>query len=574
MKKMITVCLCLLLVAAMAATVYAAGTSFSVSASQKTLYRGDTVTLTVSASSGTPATNYGLKLVYDSSALELVGGNCSVPGALVNSFNNGFAFLFQEPTAYSGTVGTVTLKVKSNAPVGDYSVSGTASVKNGNEVLPASGCSVTLTVTCDHTYGAWTESGTGHQKVCSACGDVQTGTHAWDNGSPIKEADCKEGGQIRYTCTDCGANKTEDTPKTNEHTYGAWTESGTGHQKVCSVCGDVKTGSHAWDNGSPIKEANCKEGGQTRYTCTDCGANKTEDVPKTDVHKFSAWKKISDTEHKRTCSVCQKEETAAHSWNSGVVTQKPTCKKEGEKTFTCTGCGLTRTEKLDILTTHTYDHGCDTDCNVCGVTRTTTHKYSTAWSKDKTGHWHACTECKDKKDMASHTPGPEATETAAQTCTVCGYIIKAALGHTHSYAETWTADEEGHWYACSGCEEKGSFQAHDFENACDTDCSICAYTRKTSHSFGEEWQKDGENHWYVCSGCGEKAEVAAHVPGAEATATTAQVCTACGYELVPALGGEELPEAEEDSFPWWIVIVAAVVAIGGAAAFVILRKKK
>jgi len=507
MKKMITVCLCLLLVAAMAATVYAAGTSFSVSASQKTLYRGDTVTLTVSASSGTPATNYGLKLVYDSSALELVGGNCSVPGALVNSFNNGFAFLFQEPTAYSGTVGTVTLKVKSNAPVGDYSVSGTASVKNGNEVLPASGCSVTLTVTCDHTYGAWTEAGTGHQKVCSACGDVQTGTHAWDNGSPIKEA-------------------------------------------------------------------NCKEGGQTRYTCTDCGANKTEDVPKTDVHKFSAWKKISDTEHKRTCSVCQKEETAAHSWNSGVVTQKPTCKKEGEKTFTCTGCGLTRTEKLDILTTHTYDHGCDTDCNVCGVTRTTTHKYSTAWSKDKSGHWHACTECKDKKDMASHTPGPEATETAAQTCTVCGYIIKAALGHTHSYAETWTADEEGHWYACSGCEEKGSFQAHDFENACDTDCSICAYTRKTSHSFGEEWQKDGENHWYVCSGCGEKAEVAAHVPGAEATATTAQVCTACGYELTPALGGEELPETEEDSFPWWIVIVAVVVAIGGAAAFVILRKKK
>lgn len=39
--------------------------------------------------------------------------------------------------------------------------------------------------------------------------------------------------------------------------------------------------------------------------------------------------------------------------------------------------------------------------------------------------------CHTKKDEAAHIPGAEATETTAQTCTVCGYVIKAPLGHTH-----------------------------------------------------------------------------------------------------------------------------------------------
>ncbi len=358
-----------------------------------------------------------------------------------------------------------------------------------------------------------------------------------------------------------------------KHSYGNFTVIGDWHQQTCSICGNVKKDTHNWSS-ETIKQATCKESGQRKYTCNSCGATKTEDTGKTIDHKYGNWTKISDTKHNRVCSVCQKEETASHSWSSGVVTKEATCKEEGEKKFTCTVCSTTRTQKIYPLTTHTYDHGCDTDCNVCGKTRTISHKYSSSWSKDKTSHWYTCSECKDKKDLAQHTPGAEATETTAQTCTVCGYIIKAALNHTHSYADTWTADEKGHWYACSGCEELGSYADHDFENACDTNCSVCGYTRQTSHSYGEDWSTDEVNHWHICSGCDLKAEEAAHIPGPEATDDTAQLCTVCGYELAPALGGGAADQPTEGGFPWWIVIVVVVIAAGGTAAFVIIKKKR
>ncbi len=246
-----------------------------------------------------------------------------------------------------------------------------------------------------------------------------------------------------------------------------------------------------------------------------------------------------------------------------------------------------------MLTTHTYDHDCDTDCNVCGVTRTTTHQYKTTWSADGNNHWHECAVCKDKKDVKAHAPGAAATEYTAQTCTECGYVIMAALGHTHTYATTWTTDEEGHWYKCAGCEEKGSYAEHDFENACDPDCSICEYTREVKHDFENEWTTDEINHWHECSGCGIKQDEAAHEPGAEATATTAQTCTICEYEIAPALGEEEPePEVEEPettapttteptepadnegAFPLWIVVVSVVGVAAVAAAVIVIIKKK
>lgn len=520
MKKIIAICVCFLLVAMLATTVMAAGSaSFSASASSKQLRRGETITLTVSVSCSEPATSYGLQLSYDSAVFELVNGSTNASGALVNSFNNGFAAMFQTPTAYTGSIGTVTLRVKDNAAFGNYTISGSASVKNGSDAVAASGCSVSVSVVCDHNYGAWSEADSNN------------------------------------------------------------------HAKTCSVCNDVKKEAHTWDKGTVLKQANCKEGGQVKYTCTTCSATKTENTEKTTDHKYGNWTKVSDTQHKHTCSVCSKEETVNHSWNNGTVTKKATCKEAGEKKFTCTGCSVTKTEEIPILTTHTYDHACDTDCNVCGLTRTTTHKYSTKWSANKENHWHECSVCKDKKDETKHTPGAAPTETKAQTCTTCGYVIKAALGHKHNYAQQWTTDDAGHWYACSGCAEKGSYAEHDFENACDQDCSICGYTRQTEHVYDEAWANDDTNHWHVCSGCGLKQDEAAHEPGAEATETTAQTCTICGYEIAPALGVPETEPtaapteptqadaaADSEGIPVWIFIAVGVVIVG-VVAVVIIKKK-
>ena len=63
-------------------------------------------------------------------------------------------------------------------------------------------------------------------------------------------------------------------------------------------------------------------------------------------HSYGDWTKADDNNHKRVCSICSKEETASHTWNSGTVTQEPTCKDEGVKTYTCTTCNGTKTESV------------------------------------------------------------------------------------------------------------------------------------------------------------------------------------------------------------------------------------
>ncbi len=581
---------------------YAAGNG-SLSMNSASGSRGDTITLSVNLNNNPGLVTMTIKVSYDTSVLQLT--NVSNPGLLVGaqlntSYGSPYTISWVDGATTTnntktGTIATFTFKILDSAAIGDSTVTlqfvdSYDSDYNENSFTATSG---KVTVTCKHSYGNWTKvNDSTHKRTCSICKKEETANHTWNSGSVTKQPSCKETGIKTYTCTACNATKTETISKTTTHKYGNWTKvNDTTHKHICSVCSKEETANHSWNSGSVTKQPSCKETGVKTYTCTACNATKTETISKTTTHKYGNWTKVNDTTHKHICSVCSKEETANHSWNSGSVTKQPSCKETGVKTYTCTACNATKTETIAKLTTHTYDNACDKNCNVCGVTRTTTHKYKTTWSTDKSSHWHECSVCKDKKDVVAHTPGAEATETTAQTCTTCGYVIKAALGHKHSYTTTWTTDEVGHWYDCAGCEEKGSYVAHDFENACDKDCSICGYTRETEHKFNEEWETDANNHWHVCANCGMKQDEAIHEPGAEATETTAQTCTICGYEIAPALSSEEIEESTEStdvttpitpadtttsdggSFPWWIIFVV-VVAVGGVVVFIVIKNKK
>lgn len=453
MKKIITACVCLLLLLALSIPALAEGTAaFAISPATATLKRGETVTLTVNVKSDVEATTYGLVLDYDKAAFELSGVS-SVAGAAFQDFNDGFAFMFQNPTKYTGTVGTVTLKVKDTAPIKAYTISGVASVKNGSTAVSATGASVAVTLTCDHTYGDWTKGTEKHSRTCTACGHVDEAEHGWDDGKVEVKADCMNPGTTKFTCKTCGAEKTQEDPITGKHTYGE-------------------------------------------------------------------IERINEKQHKKACKVCKEE----------VIED---------------------------------------------------HDFRTTWSKDGSGHWHECRGCYARKDAAQHKPGPEATETKPQTCTVCQYVIKAAQSHVHSYAKEYTTDEKGHWYKCSGCEEKGSYAAHKFDSACDPDCA-CGYVRIVEHTYETTLAKDATHHWLDCTGCGHKEEVEAHIPGPAATATTAQVCTTCGWEIAPATGEVQptvaptqpvVPDTEEPEaeFPMWILLVVAVVC-AGSALVIIFRK--
>lgn len=236
-----------------------------------------------------------------------------------------------------------------------------------------------------------------------------------------------------------------------------------------------------------------------------------------------------------TCNKCGATRTAQHSWDSGKETTKPTCTTAGTKTFTCTGCGATKTESIKA-TGHTYTNSCDATCNSCGTERTITHTYNSKWSSDGSQHWHACTVCGAKKDEAKHIPGAEPTEKNPQTCTECGYVIKPALGHTHTYGDDWAKDVIGHWHECTGCDEIRDFENHVYENDCDTTCDTCGHIRAAEHMYTEDWSADEDGHWHECTLCGDQLEKETHVPGPEATPETPQICIVCGFELTPMVG--------------------------------------
>lgn len=228
-------------------------------------------------------------------------------------------------------------------------------------------------------------------------------------------------------------------------------------------------------------------------------------------HSYSDWSSTNSTSHERTCSVCKNKETKKHS----------------------------------------YDNACDTKCNDCGRTRDITHSYKTTWSSNSSKHWHECSVCKAKKDDAAHTPGAAATETTAQTCTVCGYVIKKALGHTHKPTGDWLNDAASHWHDCSSCDDHADEAAHDYDNECDTDCNTCGYVREVTHTYASKLSSDAEGHWYACTVCGAKDEVVAHTAGPEATEETPQLCTVCEYEIAPPkaheheYAGEYLTDADD-----------------------------
>ncbi len=84
---------------------------------------------------------------------------------------------------------------------------------------------------------------------------------------------------------------------------------------------------------------------------------------------------ISDEE---TTTAASSSSECSHTWDSGVVTKNATCTEKGEKTYTCTSCGATKTEKIDKIS-HSYtvvkkrattSSNGTLKCSMCGATKT------------------------------------------------------------------------------------------------------------------------------------------------------------------------------------------------------------
>ena len=193
---------------------------------------------------------------------------------------------------------------------------------------------------------------------------ISTGTeiakkpHTWNAGKVTTAPQCEKEGVKTYTCTKCGATKTEAVEAT-------------GHQHT-----EIRN----------AKEAECETTGYTGDTyCTDC--NK----------KLKDGKEIEATGHQNTevrdakeatcekvgytgdtyCLKCKKKISTGteiakkpHTWNAGKVTTAPQCEKEGVKTYTCTKCGATKTEAVEA-TGHQHTeirNAKEAECETTGYT--------------------------------------------------------------------------------------------------------------------------------------------------------------------------------------------------------------
>ena len=203
----------------------------------------------------------------------------------------------------------------------------------------------------DHVYEGWNYSDSSkHQRECSECKNVETESHSWNGGSVTKQPTCKETGVKTYTCTVCGGTKTESIPKTDNHTYGKWSNANaSSHIHSCILCGKSETQSHSWNAGSVTKQPTCKETGVRTYTCTSCGGTKNETIAKTDIHSYGDGLFVDNNTHEVTCSLCEKTKIEDHRWDNGKIIEAPTLDKTGMKAYTCISCGTTKTSIVPKL---------------------------------------------------------------------------------------------------------------------------------------------------------------------------------------------------------------------------------
>ena len=353
-----------------------------------------------------------------------------------------------------------------------------------------------------HSYGTeWKSDSNSHWHECSCGNKSDSAAHTEDSGTVTKPATETETGIRTYKCSVCGYEMRteiiEKLPEAHKHSYGTeWKSDSNSHWHECSCGNKSDSAAHTEDSGTVTKPATETETGIRTYKCSVCGYEMRteiiEKLPESHKHSYGTEWKSDNSNHWHECSCGEKSSTAAHTWDNGTVTVKPTTDKEGEKTFTCTVCGKTKTESVEKLpATHT-------------------HSYGTEWKSDNSNHWHECS-CGEKSGTAAHIwdngtvtvkPTTDKEGEKTFTCTVCGRTKTETIGklpesHKHSYGTEWKSDNNNHWHECI-CGEKSGTAAHTWDSGTVT-------VKPTTDREGERT--------YTCTVCGRtKTETIGKLP--------------------------------------------------------------
>ena len=564
MKKILTFIIIIAMTLSLGVPAFAATpATVTVASPAAAVNPGSTVDVAVTIADNPGMDVMKLKFSYDTAALTLKDielGNV-MTGTFTKNLDKAVALLEAAGTTNAtgnGTLVTLKFEVKSTATTGNYTIGFlVADAVNRNEervalTTQAGTVSVAVPVTT-YTVRFNANGGTG------TMADV-TGVPAGAYTLPANGFTAPEGKQFKGWSTDASGAVIEGTTynvtgdvtlyaiwenKPHTHTYSTeWSTDSANHWHECS-CGDKKDlAAHVDANndhncdvcGKKMSDtggtATCKD----KATCTICGQKYGELA----AHNYKTEWSTDETNHWHECSVCgDKKDEAAH--------------VDANKDHNCDVCD----KKMTDHTGGTATCKDRATCSICGEKYGSLagHVYKTIWSYDETNHWHECSVCGSKKDEEAHIPGEEATETTHQTCTVCGYVIKAAIGHVHSYTEKNTDEKylktpatctakAVYYYSCS-CGNKGTetFESGDV----------------LAHSWGTVWVSDGSKHWHECTVCKTKGDEADHAfewkIDKEATVTEAgakhEECKICGYNKTAVAIDKLAPSITDGSNAKW-----------------------
>ena len=224
----------------------------------------------------------------------------------------------------------------------------------------------------DTTISASLYGLTAHQ---TAAVKVHNCENHWDDGKITTPPTCTKTGVKQYTCTICSETKTEEIAALGHDYSSDWTidtaaacETVGSKSHHCTRCDskkdvtEIPASGHFWNDGAITTKPTCTDEGVKTFTCNSCGKTRTEAVAALGHNYSSDWtidtaatcSAIGSKSHHCTRCDSKKDITeipasGKHTWNNGVITKPATVAEEGVKTYTCTVCGVTRTETIAKL---------------------------------------------------------------------------------------------------------------------------------------------------------------------------------------------------------------------------------
>ena len=205
--------------------------------------------------------------------------------------------------------------------------------------------------------------------------EIPASGHSWNDGAITTEPTCTDEGVKTFTCNSCGKTRTEEVAALGHNYSSDWIidtaaacETVGSKSHHCTRCDskidvtEIPASGHSWNDGAITTEPTCTDEGVKTFTCNSCGKTRTEEVAALGHNYSSDW--IIDTaaacetvgSKSHHCTRCDSKKditeipaSGKHTWNNGVITKPATIAEEGVKTYTCTVCGVTRTETIAKL---------------------------------------------------------------------------------------------------------------------------------------------------------------------------------------------------------------------------------